>query len=80
MKEKEQFSNPSVRHSGRKEKKIHHEYLLYSAGEDYYSIYQEEKDIDQCIIQKLQESENKEISISSDFTFNQYPSIISINR
>ena len=46
MKEKEKFSNPSVRHNSRKEKKSHHGYLLYSAGEDYYNIYQEEKDVE----------------------------------
>jgi len=45
MKEIEKLSNPSVRHNSRKEKKINHEYLLYSAGEDYYNIYQEVKNI-----------------------------------
>jgi hypothetical protein len=47
MKEKEKFSNPSVRHNSIEDKEIHHGYLLYSAGEDYYDIYQEEKDVEQ---------------------------------
>jgi len=55
MKEKEKFSNPSVRHNSRKDKKIHHGYLLYSAGEDYYNIYHEEKDAKPGKIPKIQE-------------------------
>lgn len=46
MKEKETFSNPSVRHNSREDKKIHHGYHLYSAGEDYYDIYQDERDVE----------------------------------
>ncbi len=49
MKEKESFTNSSAKLKNRIETKIDHENPLSSAGEDYYSIYMEEEELDSDI-------------------------------
>lgn len=46
MKEKESFTSSSAKLKDRIETKIDHEHPLSSAGEDYYSIYMEEEELD----------------------------------
>ena len=50
MKEKDNYTNLDERQQGKVE--IHNidAFLFYSAGEDYYSIYQEEKNVEPNII------------------------------
>lgn len=52
MKEKDNYTNLDERRQGNPE--IHNidALLFYSAGEDYYDIYQDEKDIEPKIISK----------------------------
>jgi len=45
MKEKDIYTNLSERQTDKDENNLRR-YLLYSAGEDFYSIFQEEKDSD----------------------------------
>lgn len=45
MKEKDIYTNLSERQTSKDENNLRR-FLLYSAGEDFYSIFQEEKDSD----------------------------------
>ena len=47
MKEKDNFTNLSDKCTGRDETNNIWGLLLYSAGEDFYNIYQEDKDIEE---------------------------------
>jgi len=63
MKDKDENGNLSVRQENRKENKSLEGYPLYSTGEDFYSKYEEDKDIDpENISIEDESSENKEIS------------------
>jgi len=46
MKEKESFTSSGAKLKNRIETKIDHENPMSSAGEDYYSIYLEEEELD----------------------------------
>ena len=50
MKEKDNYTNLDERRTGTVEVHNIEVFLLYSAGEDYYNIYQEEKNIEPKII------------------------------
>ena len=50
MKEKDNYTNLADRRTGKVEVHNIGVFLLYSAGEDYYDIYQDEKDIEPKII------------------------------
>jgi len=43
MKEKDEYTNLADRQTGKAEKNNLRSFPLYSAGEDFYSIYQEDK-------------------------------------
>jgi len=64
MKDKDENGNLSVRQENRKENKSLEGYPLYSTGEDFYSKYEEDKDIDPENISIAGEStENEENSL-----------------
>jgi hypothetical protein len=63
MKEKDENGNLSARQENRKENRNLEGYPLYSTGEDFYSKFEEDKDIDPENISIAEESpENEEIS------------------
>ena len=53
MKEKDNYTNLSDRWTARDETNNIEGLLLYSAGEDFYNIYQEDKDIEAKKIAKI---------------------------
>jgi len=65
MKDKDENGNLSARQENRKEAKNLEGYPLYSAGEDFYSKYQEENEVNPDDISEVEASiENVEISTS----------------
>jgi len=46
MKEKDSITNLAARQEGKEKSSNLRGFLLYSAGEDFYSMYHEERDID----------------------------------
>jgi len=63
MKEKGNSTSLTTRRTGKEENNNLRGYPLYSAGEDFYSKYQEDKDVDPDNISITEDSaENEEIS------------------